>query len=278
MPNIPKINSTSESPSITLKIFVATKQWVYEICEKIARTHAEARSLAFLVTLWLEYLYFNPNLFFSVPFCPRYIQLFALLLLDITLEKSGELRKRCPTENLFKLAFTGFSPQEVQKLQAEIEILDMYATVKSEPLLKYLELLLLKIPQTAQIRNASLILLDAFNLQYFSINVEKTKVAAACVAVARFWVSEKKEQTWLSDYPSKTGLSMVRFREYYDQVYGIASMINKKNLSKKKKSEIIVGITPVVLSEPINIDPVVTNHKLDAKNLPTFEFVVQPST
>jgi hypothetical protein len=236
MPNSPKVITSPNTPVIPPKVFIGTKQWIYEICEKVAKTHAEARSLAFLITLWLEYLSLHA-FHFSVPFCPKYIQLFSLLLLDVALERAGDLRKRCPTENLFKLAFTGFSPQEVYKLQGEIEALDLFNTVKIEPLLKSLEVLLHKIPQTPQIRNVSLILLDAYNLQFFSIVADKPKVAAACVAVARFWVLEKEEQRWPDDYLAKTSLSFADFKDAYEQVYCVAYMINQKNLAKKKEEQ-----------------------------------------
>lgn len=98
---------------------IATKQWIYEISEKISRSHAEARGLAFLITLWLEYL--TLNIFnFSVALCPRYVQLYALFILDNALETSEELRKRCPTKNLENLAYNVFSKQEVYKLKGFI--------------------------------------------------------------------------------------------------------------------------------------------------------------
>lgn len=76
----------------------------------------------------------------------------------------------------------------------------MAQTVQIEPPLKALERLLEKIPQDNQIRNVALILLDAYNLQFFGILADKTRIACAVVAVARFWVLEKVAERFSTIY------------------------------------------------------------------------------
>jgi hypothetical protein len=236
MPNLLPRQIPKTSP-IEQKVFVATKQWIYEVSEKVARSHAEARILAFLTTLWLEYLSLN-LMPFSVPLDSKYIQLYALLLLDAAIEMSPELRARCSRESLIDLTKNFFSSQEVYKLQGEIEFLDMKNLVKAEPLIKGLEDLLRKLPeQTSQIRNVSLILLDAYNLQFFGFLADKKKVAAATLAVARFWVYEKEEEKWNDEFARISGLRLNDFKQEYDQVYCVAYMINQKNLAKKREEE-----------------------------------------
>lgn len=217
-------NSTSQLPQ---KVLAATKQWIYEICEKVARTHSEARNLAFHITLWLEYIILNSDslsLKFSVPLCPRYIQLFALLLLDLLLENNEELRKRCPTANLLALAYNVFTIQEVYKLQAEVGSLDLVQFIEIDSLLKSLERILSKFPQTTQIRNVALILLDAYNLQFFGILADQKKVSAACLCVSRYWVLDNIEERWPIQYETEE-MKFEDFKQMYEQMYCIAFMV-----------------------------------------------------
>lgn len=229
------VNSVS---NISQATFIATKQWIYEVSERIARSHAEARILAFQTTLWLEYLVLN-QFTFSVALNTKYIQLFALLLLNAAIEISKELRARCSTQSLMNLTQNIFSNEEVYKLYGEIEALDLKNLVKNEILLKQFEELLKMLPeQTNQIRNVALILIDAFNLQFFAILANKRKVAAAAIAVTRFWIYEKEEEKWPLEFSQLTGLTLSEFKEEYDQIYCLAYIINQKNLEKKRQAEI----------------------------------------
>lgn len=233
--NFPVLPS-NDAATIAPKVYTATKQWTYEICEKVARSHAEARGLAFLITSWLEFLALN-RFNFSSSFSTSNIQLHALLLLDIALETNEDLRKRCPTANLYKLTEGVFTKNEVYKLHEELKALNLPETVKIKPAVKDLDELLKKIPQTQQIRNVALILLDAYNLQFFSILAKKDKIAAACIAVARFWVLEKVNERWPDEYATKTKLEFNAFKASYNEIYQIAYMINQKNLDKKKATQ-----------------------------------------
>jgi len=230
-------SNTSSNTNIPQQGFVNTKQWIYEVCEKICSSHTEARFLAFQTTLWLEYLFLN-LIPFSIPFDSKYIQLFALVLLNEGIELKKELRARCSRKNLFHLTNNLFSTQEFYKLQGEIEFLNLKNLVKQESPLKELESLFNMLPQiTPQIKNISLILLDAYNLQYFLLIVDKKKVAAASISVARFWIYEKQEEKWNEEYTKITGLTLSDFKEEYDKVYSLAFMINQKNLVKKREEE-----------------------------------------
>jgi len=230
-------NTLDLPKSIPQSAFVGIKQWIYEVCEKVTSSHAEARSLAFQITLLLEYLALN-LVSFSVPFDSRYFQLYAVLLLDKELQLNEELRSRYSSENLFKLTTNSYTNQEFYKLKGEIESLDLKNLVKQETPLKELERLFKILPQqTNQIKNISLILLDAYNLQFFSILANKNKIAAATISVARFWVYEKEEAKWNEEYSANCGLNLADFKEEYDQIYSIAYIINQKNLAKKREEE-----------------------------------------
>jgi hypothetical protein len=249
------INTQTNIPRIPPKVWIGTKQWIYELCDlRIANIHEHARYLANVLVTWLEYISLQ-EFQFSVPFNSINIQLFGALLLDILLERENELRKKCPTENLIRFINTGFPLESIYKLKGEIECLDFFNMVKIKTLVEQLEKLLTIIPQTLKIRNLSLILLDVYILQFFSIVEDRPKVAAACVSMARFWILEDEKLRWPDEYVKQTGIECDDFKDEYEKTYCIAYLINKKNLEKKKleadelKRRLTAGGLPSTLNQ-----------------------------
>lgn len=215
------------------------KQWIYTMCEKFAKNIPEARRLAFLLTLWLEYL--SRNTFnFSVPFSPKYFQLFALLLFDVALERARKLRERCPTSELLKL-IQGISREKVDKLHQELKSLNLFYAVNIELLIQFLQRLLKKIQQRSDIENMAWLLLDAYNLRFDAIEADKPKVAAACVAVARFSVLRKEEQRWPKKYATKTGLAFSDLKDAYQQVNSILHFVTSLSYPKLLDYHLLVS-------------------------------------
>lgn len=219
------------SPAVT----IAIKQWVYETCEKLTPSHSMGRLLAFNSTqLWEFLAMYIPLKPFTVPFCPKYAQLYALIAVNTCIQEIEPLQKRYAGHDILSLSRNIFPESLVYGLQQDVFGLSLATLIKKPTLLKYLEDLLAAFPQTVQIRNVSLILLDAFNLQYISFYVNGMKVAAAALAVARFWVIQSEAEKWPSTYENQLDLKVADFKAQYDQVYSVAYNINQKNIAKNK--------------------------------------------
>jgi hypothetical protein len=220
---------------VSQAVFIAIKQWTYETCEKLSPSHSLGRVLAFNSTQLWEFLSVHvPAKPFTIPFCPKYAQLYALVSINTCIMEIEPLQKRYAKQDILSLSHNAFPQQLVYGLQQDIFGLNRAALIKKPTLLKHLEDLLAAFPQTIQIRNVSLILLDAFNLQYISLYVDGPKVAAAALAVSRFWVLESEAEKWPAAYEVQLDLKVADFKEQYDQMYAVAYNINQKNIAKKK--------------------------------------------
>lgn len=228
--------------TISIKLATAVKQWMYETCEKLSPSHSIGRVLAFNSTQLWEFLscYIPPpQKLFTIPFCPKYAQLYGLIAINTCLMEIVPLQKRYVGQDILSLSHDAFPQPLVYGLQQDILGLNRSELIKKPTLLKYLEDLLAILPQTVQIRNVSLILLDAFNLKYFSPSVNGPKVAAAALAVTRFWVMESDVEKWPSNYEMLTNLKIggddtaANFKEQYDLMYAVAYEINQRNIAQK---------------------------------------------
>ena len=220
-------------PPVLMKI----KEWLYNVCEKIAPTHKEARSLAYYSILWLEYLILN-NFPLSIPLDHKYIQLYVLIILDIILDKFEHLRKICSSKALIDLTNNVYSLQDVYKLRDEIQSLDLYNLITIESIFIELEKILNKLKKNGielseEKINIIILLMDGYILKLFTITDVKLKLISACIAVTNFWLSEKEEEKWPLDYSNIIGLELKDFIKEYEKVYCVAYLINAKNLEKK---------------------------------------------
>lgn len=173
-------------------------------------------------------------------FSPKYFQLFALLLFDVALERARKLRERCPTAELLKL-IQGISREKVDKLHQELKSLNLFYAVNIELLIQFLQRLLKKIQQRSDIENMAWLLLDAYNLRFDAIEADKPKVAAACVAVARFSVLRKEEQRWPKKYATKTGLAFSDLKDAYQQVNSILHFVTSLSYPKLLDYHLLVS-------------------------------------
>lgn len=245
---------------ISQNILFKSKEWLYGIIEKVGLPNDEARELAFNTILIFECLLLKAS-GNRIPLSTHYLQLYALVALNTTLQAMPTLRQRCPAEKVMSFGQSVYSPTEFSTLQTEVNTHDVANILKSnlneisqmdtlvtpshtlilqlnthKPL-DHLELFLKIFPQTSQIRNVALILLDAFHLQFFVSLSDARKVAFAAVAVSRFWVEESEEIRWTDDYVRATGLTFNEIKNEYDQVYCLAYAINQRNLAKKREEE-----------------------------------------
>lgn len=230
--NINDIMSTIQ-PQCLMKI----KEWIYNVCEKIAPTHMEARLLAYHSILWLEYLILN-KFPLSKPLDHQYIQLYALIILDTIIDKFEHLRKICSSKALIDLTNNVYSLQDVYKLSYEIQTLDLHNLIVIESIFVELEKTFNKLKNNGieisdEKKKVIIVLIDGFILKLFTITSVKLKIISACIAVTNFWISEKEEEKWPLIYSNVIGLQLKDFIEEYDKAYCVAYFINMKNLEKK---------------------------------------------
>ena len=241
MPSFIAITSQkNKETTISQGTLFKSKEWLYGIVERLGLPNDDARDLAFLSILVFENLLLRASgrRCFSVPLNTHYLQLFGLVSINTAAQSMpARIASKAPADRMMSFGRDVYSSSDFASLQTEVNELDFIATLALHKTLDHLEVFLREFPQETQIRNVSLILLDAYHLQFIVLLSDARKVALAVLAVARFWVMESVVERWLPEYETFTQLSFHQIKEQYDQVYCLAYAINQRNLAKKREEK-----------------------------------------